>query len=230
MVIALGVGALGIAMAYALYGKGPSKTVEKEVEKGGAFAELYQASKAKLWVDEIYDAVIIRPFKLLARGLFEVVDRLIIDTIAVNGSAMVVGLFGRVSRWFQNGQVQRYLAGLVVGGALVFAISDCRSNPGFTYELVGDRVHLTAKPGAGIVGATSKLRWDVDGDGVADNDPATGQPYSTPDLYVLFGDTGTHVTLFIDDPIKRTTLVIKRAIKLPPAPEPAAATTPTEGK
>jgi len=233
MVIALGVGALGIAMAYALYGKGPSKTVEKEVEKGGAFSELYQASKAKLWVDEIYDAVIIRPFKLLARGLFEVVDRLIIDTIAVNGSAMVVGLFGRVSRWFQNGQVQRYLAGLVVGGALVFAISDCRSNPGFTYELVGDRVHLTAKPGAGIVGATSKLRWDVDGDGVADNDPATGQPYSTPDLYVLFGDTGTHVTLFIDDPIKRTTLVIKRAIKLPLAPEPAttpAPTASTEGK
>ncbi|MFN0246217.1 MAG: NADH-quinone oxidoreductase subunit L [Kofleriaceae bacterium] len=222
MLIAFGIGALGIAMAYVLYGKGPSKTVERELEKEGAFKELYNASKNKLWVDEIYEAIIVRPFKLLARGLFEVVDRLIIDTIAVNGSAMVVGLFGRVSRWFQNGQVQRYLAGLVVGGALVFAVSDCRANPGFTYELVGDRIRLEAKPGAGIIGATSKLRWDIDGDGQADNDPATGQPYSTPELFVLFGDTGTHVTLFIDDPVTRKTVVIKRAIKLPPPPDPKA--------
>ncbi len=224
MVIALGVGALGIAMAYVLYGKGPSKTVEKEIAKGGAFAEIYQASKAKLWIDEIYDAIIVRPFKLVARGLFEVVDRLIIDTIAVNGSAMVVGLFGRVSRWFQNGQVQRYLAGLVIGGALVFAVSDCRSNPGFTYELVGDRVHLEAKPGAGISGSSSKLRWDIDGDGVPDSDPATGELYSTPELYVLLGDTGTHVTLFIDDAVTRKTIVVKRAIKL------AEPTAQTEGK
>lgn len=225
MLIAFGVGALGIAMAYVLYGKGPSPTVEREVAKGGAFSDLYQASKNKLWVDEIYEAIILRPFRLLARGLFEVVDRLIIDTIAVNGAAMVVGLFSRISRWFQNGQVQRYLAGLVVGGALVFGVSECRSNPGFTYELVGDRIHLVAKPGAGIIGATSKLRWDIDGDGTPDSDPNTGEPYSTPDLYVLYGDTGTNVTLFIEDPVKRTTVVVKRAIKLPtPAADPAAST------
>ena len=230
MIIAFAVGALGIGMAYSLYGKGPSKTVAKAVDANGAFTELYQASKAKLWFDEIYDAIIVRPFKVLARGLYEVADRLVIDTIAVNGSATVVGLFGRVSRWFQNGQVQRYLSGLVVGGALVFFVSDCRTNPGFEYELVGDRIHLTAKPGSGIIGATSKVRWDIDGDGVADKDPATGELYSTPELYVLYGDTGTNVTLFIDDPVKRTTLVIKRAIKLPAEAvnDPQAAV--TEGK
>ena len=64
-----------------------------------------------------YDATIVRPFKMLARGLFEIADRFIIDTVAVNGAAFIVSLFGRLSRWFQNGQVQRYVAGLVIGAA-----------------------------------------------------------------------------------------------------------------
>ena len=59
----------------------------------GPLAPVYEASKAKLWFDEIYDAIIIRPFRLVARGLYEIVDRFMIDTVAVNGSAMVVGLF-----------------------------------------------------------------------------------------------------------------------------------------
>ena len=71
-------------------------------------------------------AAIVRPFKVVARGLFEIVDRFVVDTVAVNGSAFVVGIFGRVSRWFQNGNVQRYLVGVVVGGALVFFMTDCR--------------------------------------------------------------------------------------------------------
>jgi hypothetical protein len=38
----------------------------------------------------------------------------VIDTVAVNCIAFVIGLFGRLARWFQNGQVQRYLAGASV--------------------------------------------------------------------------------------------------------------------
>ncbi|MBA3460145.1 MAG: NADH-quinone oxidoreductase subunit L [Deltaproteobacteria bacterium] len=215
MVIAFGVGILGIGLAWVFYGAPgkPSSTVEDLVD--GPLHGAYEASKAKLWFDEIYDATIVKPFRIVARGLYEIVDRFIIDTIAVNGAAMVVGLFGRVSRWFQNGQVQRYLAGVVIGAALVFAMTDCQSKPSFNYEIVGDRLRLTAKPGAGIIGAATKLRWDVDGDGVADKDPNTGAVYDTPDLYVLYGDTGSKVTLFIDDPLTRKTTKVTRVIEAP---------------
>ncbi|HSN26948.1 MAG TPA: NADH-quinone oxidoreductase subunit L, partial [Kofleriaceae bacterium] len=108
MGIALMIGVIGIAIAWALYGRGPSPTVTRLVDHG-PLEGAYIASKNKLWFDEIYDVIIVRPFRAVARGLFEVVDRFIIDTVAVNGSAFVVGLFGRVSRWVQNGNVQRYL-------------------------------------------------------------------------------------------------------------------------
>ena len=222
MGIALAIGALGLGLAWLMYGaggKGPSPTVERLV--AGPLAGAYRASKAKLWFDEIYDAVFVRPFKVVARGLYEVVDRFIIDTIAVNGSAVVVGLFGRISRWFQNGQVQRYLAGVVLGAAAVFFVTDCHRHATFDYEVVGDRLHLTAEPGAGLLGATSKLRWDIDGDGTADVDPNTGAIYDTPDLYVLYGDTRTKVTLFIDDPLTRKTVTVTRVIEVPPPPAPA---------
>ena len=224
MGIAFLIGALGIVLAWSMYGaggKGPSPTVEKLVD--GPLQDVYQASKAKLWFDEIYEATIVKPFRIVARGLYEIVDRFIIDTIAVNGAAMVVGLFGRISRWFQNGQVQRYLAGVVVGAACVFFVTDCHAKPTFSYEIVGDRLHLKAEPGAGILGATSKLQWDIDGDGKPDVDPNTGAIYDTPDLYVLYGDTRTEVTLFIADPLTRTTKTITRTIEAP-APAAAAAT------
>jgi len=108
MGIALAVGAAGIFIAWLFYGRGPSKSVDTVVEK---IEPVYEASKNKLWVDELYDAAFVRPFRLVARGLFEIVDRFIIDTVAVNGSAFVVSLFGRISRWIQNGQVQRYQIG-----------------------------------------------------------------------------------------------------------------------
>ncbi|HEY5949439.1 MAG TPA: NADH-quinone oxidoreductase subunit L, partial [Kofleriaceae bacterium] len=110
---ALMIGVVGIAGAYFFYGRGPSKKVDELVD--GPLHGAYEASKHKLWFDEIYDVIIVRPFRAVARGLYEIVDRFIIDTVAVNGVAFVVGLFGRVSRWVQNGSVQRYLVGVVVG-------------------------------------------------------------------------------------------------------------------
>src|SRR5690606_38131326 len=65
-------GLLGIGLAAALYRKGPSDRVARWTSDG-AGKTLYEASYNKLWVDEIYDAIIVRPFRFLARGLFEIV-------------------------------------------------------------------------------------------------------------------------------------------------------------
>jgi NADH-quinone oxidoreductase subunit L len=221
---ALMIGVLGIAWAYALYGRGPSKKVDELV--AGPLHGAYEASKHKLWFDEIYDAIIVRPFKVVARGLFEVVDRFIIDTVAVNGSAFVVGLFGRLSRWIQNGQVQRYLAGVVVGAALVFFISDCGRKPDFAYKLVGTEYEFHAEPGAGVGGANARLRWDLDGNGVPDND-TSGKPLDTTDVKMRSGEVGTFVTLYILDPITQKEVHVTKQIREPEMEE--GGITPTSG-
>ena len=227
---ALGIGLLGIFIAWRLYRTGPSLTVAKLTAEHGPLHGAYEASKHKLWVDEFYDASIVRGFKALARGLFEIVDRFIIDTVAVNGAAFVVGIFARISRWFQNGSVQRYLAGLIVGAAAVFFITDCHHKATFDYEfLPGGQLHLRAEPGAGIVGSQAVLTWDLDGDGVADRDPKNpNKPLSGMDLTVPAGDVGARVTLWIEDPIARETTRVTRTIEMPePTVGSAAPRAPT---
>ncbi|MEO8706414.1 MAG: NADH-quinone oxidoreductase subunit L [Kofleriaceae bacterium] len=212
MVIALAVGAAGIGLAWMFYGKGPTPTVEKLVD--GPLQPLYQASKAKLWFDEIYDATIVRPFRVVARGLFEIVDRFIIDTIAVTGVAFIVSIGSRVSRWFQNGQIQRYLAGLVIGAAAVFFVTDCRSKQSFEYVRKGAMLELHANTGAGVVGKNSKLTWDITGDGKADS--VDGKPLAGPDVSLLAANVlGGSVTLIVEDPLTRNTITVTRKIELP---------------
>jgi NADH-quinone oxidoreductase subunit L len=203
MGVALAIGGLGILLAWALYGRGPSKHVDRWT--AGGLGPVYEASKHKLWFDEVYDRIFVRPFRTAARGLLEVVDRFVIDTVAVNGSAFVVGLFGRVARWIQNGQVQRYLAGIVIGAALVFLVSRCQQETAFDYEFEGNLVRLTAAPGEGV-SSLAKIEWDLDSDGTID---ATGA-----EITRVRGDVGT-VTMWIEDPITRERRRVTRVVVAP---------------
>ncbi len=198
MAIALAIGSLGIGLAWMLYGRGPSPTVDRLV--AGPLHGAWVASKNKLWVDEFYDATIVRPFKAACRGLFEIVDRFVIDTVAVNGAAFVVSLFGRLARWFQNGQVQRYLVGVIIGAAAVFFVTDCHRHPAVTVSLKNGQLHLHAEPGAGIVGSNVKLHWHLDGVPACDGDK--DKPSEPADRDILAGNaTGANIALCIDDAI-----------------------------
>jgi NADH-quinone oxidoreductase subunit L len=211
MGLALAIGASGIAGAYLLYGRGPSKTVAELV--AGRLGPLYEASKHKLWVDEAYDAIFVRPFKALARGLFEIVDRFVIDTVAVNGAAFVIGILGRISRWFQNGNVQRYLVGVVAGGALVFAMTDCRHKATFDYKIVGDQIQLHAEPGDGIDGAAASIYWDLDGDNQKDTVPGNPNKLLDQRDVTVTGYNGP-ITMWVVDPITREETKVTRTIDL----------------
>ncbi len=208
MLIALSVGLLGIGGAWMLYGRGPSRSLARLVS--GPLAGAHEASKHKLWIDEIYDAIIVRPFRVVARGLFEIVDRFVIDTVAINGSAFVVGLLGRVARWFQNGQVQRYVAGLVVGAACVFWVTDCHRNSTFEIQHQGDQLVLRAEPGHGIVGAKAKFYWHLDGSTDCTEDK--GKPSQSPDLTIRAGDAGSIITLCIDDPVAGKLIAVSKRV------------------
>jgi len=140
---------------------------------------------------------------------FEIADRFVIDTVAVNGAAFVIGIFGRVSRWFQNGNVQRYLVGVVVGGALVFFMTDCRDKATFTYKRVGNQLQLHAEPGSGIEGSSAKITWDLDGDGQPDKD-AAGNLIEKRDVTVT-GDPGP-ITMWVEDPVTHKEIKITQTI------------------
>jgi NADH-quinone oxidoreductase subunit L len=73
----------------------------------------------KYYVDEIYDATIVQPLKLLSEfGLWKIVDAKIIDGM-VNGTAGAVGLLSGGMRRAQTGSVRAYAASLVFGVVLV---------------------------------------------------------------------------------------------------------------
>jgi len=222
MAIALAVGVSGIVGAYLFYGRGPSKTVDRWIGEGW-FAPIYRASKAKLWFDEVYDVILVRPFKVAARGLFEIVDRFVIDTVAVNGAAFVIGIFGRISRWFQNGNVQRYLVGVMLGGALVFLITDCRHKATFEYTIVGNEIRLHAEPGSGIAGESARVYWDLDGDGKKDTD-AAGKLIDRRDVTVTSYDGP--ITMWVEDPVSRREVKVTKTINLNEARAGRAATVP----
>ncbi|HET6613327.1 MAG TPA: NADH-quinone oxidoreductase subunit L [Kofleriaceae bacterium] len=201
MVIALVLGLFGIGVAYALYGRGPSAKVARAVATS-AGAKVYQVVANKFYVDELYELIVVRPFRFLARMLFEVMDRFVIDLLFVNGSAFLVDVSGRIVRWVQNGQVQRYLVGVVIGTALVFFFAS-RPSAKFSYEqATGASVAFHADVSAGAGAAGSEVAWDFDGDGRTDaTDPDATWQFVGPGTYPvtlritggLFGNT-TSVT------------------------------------
>ena len=74
----------------------------------------------KWYVDEIYNALIVRPLVWLSREvLWKRVDQGAIDAGAVNGAARGARAAGWANRWLQTGQVGMYVAAFVVGVLLL---------------------------------------------------------------------------------------------------------------
>jgi NADH-quinone oxidoreductase subunit L len=67
-------------------------------------------------VDELYDAVIVRPVMWLSREvLWKIVDTRIVDGLLVNGSAAASRAVGWVGSRLQTGEVGVYVALFVIG-------------------------------------------------------------------------------------------------------------------
>jgi NADH-quinone oxidoreductase subunit L len=74
------------------------------------FPLLVRWARNKFYVDELYEWVIVRPIKLISFVLYKVVDTLLIDTLAVRGTAWVTARVGSVLRYTQSGDAQSYAA------------------------------------------------------------------------------------------------------------------------
>ena len=76
----------------------------------------------KWYVDELYDAIIVRPIEGLSNILNKFVEKMGIDG-AVNGVGKTVRWGGDRIRLLQSGQVGFYIFAMVIGITLLFALS-----------------------------------------------------------------------------------------------------------
>ena len=115
-VAAAAVGALAAACLYVWWPGLP----ERIAGRAGA---LYRLVREKYYVDEIYDALLVRPLVAVSdRVLFRGVDAGLIDGLAVNGSARAVrGVASHGLKYLQSGLAQGYLVTIVAGALAIIA-------------------------------------------------------------------------------------------------------------
>ncbi|MEM6295798.1 MAG: NADH-quinone oxidoreductase subunit L [Myxococcota bacterium] len=119
MAISVGVAGLGIVLAWRLYRHGPS---EAAAAWAARFGPLHGLSKNGFYVDQLYEALVLRPASWLAMLLHRVVDEVVIGMAAVGGVSTTVRASGAVARTWHNGSVRRYLVVLVGGVVLVLGM------------------------------------------------------------------------------------------------------------
>ena len=117
--VTTGVGLLGIALASLFY----VWRRELPAQIAGAIRPLYELVRDKYRIDELYDALFVRPLVaisrgLLARGIYEG----LIDGLGVNGVARAfVASADDVLKYLQTGLAQSYVFAMLVGGTLLIA-------------------------------------------------------------------------------------------------------------
>jgi len=103
----------GMVTAYVLYMK--RRDLPKRIAI--AFGPLYALVERKYGFDELYSWLLAGGARTLGRGFWRAGDQTVIDGLAVNGSARVVGWFSGVIRLLQTGLVNTY-AFLMLFGVL----------------------------------------------------------------------------------------------------------------
>ena len=109
---------IGLGVAYWLYLKKP----EKADSLANSMKPVYTTLLHKYYVDELYDAVIVRPLVWIsANVLWKTVDTTLIDG-AVNGIAEGIAGIGDQVRHTQSGNTRSYAVWVVVGALVIIAI------------------------------------------------------------------------------------------------------------
>ena len=116
--------AIGVSVfAFLIYSKPEQlEKLSRLVSGEGGLRAAYRLLLHKYYVDEIYDAFIVRPTKLVAEILYVVVDLILINLLLVNGSAALVQATSQVARRAQSGVLRHYLYAFAAGAVVMMAI------------------------------------------------------------------------------------------------------------
>ncbi|MFQ3598206.1 MAG: NADH-quinone oxidoreductase subunit L [Chloroherpetonaceae bacterium] len=100
---------LGLAIAFNIYSK---KKTQSEPE--GIAAVLYR----KYFIDELYDALVSKPFHAVSARLLAPIDNRVLDGIVNGIGSSMIGLGGTLKRW-QTGVAQNYALVITIGLILI---------------------------------------------------------------------------------------------------------------
>jgi NADH-quinone oxidoreductase subunit L len=114
MVASVAVAAAGMAVAYWMYVVNPAFPARLAEQARGAYRLLLN----KYFVDELYDAAVVRPTVGLSSWLWKLFDVRVVDGL-VNGTAALVAASSRQWRRLQTGDVQQYAFSFLVGAVLI---------------------------------------------------------------------------------------------------------------
>jgi NADH-quinone oxidoreductase subunit L len=106
--LALGIALAGIFVAWRIYRT--EGVAARIAQRAGA---LYVWVRNLFWVDELYDAMIIRPFYAISR-VFTAFDRWVVDGL-VNAIGITADITGQVIKLFQTGLVRNYALMFLLG-------------------------------------------------------------------------------------------------------------------
>jgi len=112
MGISVAVALLMVIIAWARYSRRP------ELEDAGGLGKVLAN---KWYIDELYDAIIVKPLNALSRFLDQFMEKSGIDWI-VNGVGKGVQYSSRQLRLLQSGQVGNYVLLMIVGTLVLFAL------------------------------------------------------------------------------------------------------------
>ncbi len=115
MGISTGIALAGIGIAWFFW----RRRTDLPVSMARSYAGMYRLLLNKYYVDEIYDAVLVQPIKLISSGvLWKGVDAGLIDG-TVNGVGAVVSAGSNTLRRLQTGSIRTYSASLFLGAVLI---------------------------------------------------------------------------------------------------------------
>ena len=153
---------VGVALALAIYRRGPSQPVGSLVASLGWF---YRLVHDKYRIDELYDFVIIRPLTWFAWFLRKGVDEFLIDKVLVTGVSYLVYGLGWVGAQLQSGRSRQYIAAVLVGLAVMIFLV-VRPTTTMTLRVKGNVVHVRAGTAAdkvvGVAGGKFRTKVGVD--------------------------------------------------------------------
>jgi NADH-quinone oxidoreductase subunit L len=116
---AVAIGLIGLAWGYLATSRRAIAPAREAAPETGFWRTVYH----KYYVDEIYDAVIVRPLLWISRVLlWGVVDKGLVDGAAVNGSARLSRGLGWIGSRLQTGQVGVYVVLCLVGALWVLRV------------------------------------------------------------------------------------------------------------
>ena len=119
--VSVAVAVLGIGLAYILYVARAARPALDEEHRSALDNLVYH----KYYIDELYNALFVRPTMALSKGLNKFVENGVIDPIA-NGVGRLTMAGGQLLRFVQTGSVETYLLLMVLGIVLILGLNYAR--------------------------------------------------------------------------------------------------------